>query len=368
MSSITYIGMDVHTSNYTLCCYTINSDRTFAETTVAPDYKNIIKYVERIRSQTGSDGFLLGYEAGYLGYSLYHQLTDAGYECVILAPTTMPQRKRNEPKTDIRDARAIARCLAFNTYSPVYVPDDEDNSIKEYIRLRDSKKAVVKTIKQQLVAFCARYGMIYQGKSKWTNVYINWLKSLKFGNPVLQKAFDDLLIEYSQATEKLRYYDEQIDEFSKTERYAENVKKLRCFIGIETHTAMALLSETGDFKRFRTANQYASYLGLVPGEHSSGNSRILTGITKAGNTHLRRLLTESAQCYTRGMPGTKSKTLRMKQHGNSSEVIAYADRANERLRRKFRRIMTTSNRNIAVTAIARELACFVWGLMTENIS
>ena len=148
----------------------------------------------------------------------------------------------------------------------------------------------------------------------------------------------------------------------------ENVQKLGCFAGIATRTAMSLLVEIGDFNRFKTAQQFSAYLGLVPGESSSGEKQIRTSITKAGNAHVRWLLTESAQHYGRGAIGKKSKRLLERQTGVAPEVVAYADKANERLKRKFYKIMLRSKRNIATTAVARELSCFIWGMMTGNIA
>ena len=129
MSSITYIGLDVHTSNYTICAYTIENDKTFAETTIKPDINELEKYLKRIQELQGENSrFICGYEAGCLGYSLYHQLTEKGYECIILAPTTMPKTP-NEIKTDKRDARKIAKCLAYGTYSKVFVPRDRKSVV-----------------------------------------------------------------------------------------------------------------------------------------------------------------------------------------------------------------------------------------------
>lgn len=164
--------------------------------------------------------------------------------------------------------------------------------------------------------------------------------------------------------------DSRIEELSRDERYSENVKKLSCLIGVKTHTALSMIVEIGDFKRFAEAEKLAAFLGLVPGENSSGGKTVRGSITKAGNSHLRRLLVEAAQCYTRGAVGHKSVDLKRRQSGNTPQVIAYADKANERLRRKFYR-MTLKNgtkRNVAATAIARELACFMWGLMTDNVA
>lgn len=143
---------------------------------------------------------------------------------------------------------------------------------------------------------------------------------------------------------------------------------MSCFLGVKTQTALSTLVEVGDFKRFASAQQFASYLGLTPGEDSSGGDQNRLGITKAGNSHIRTLLVEAAQSYTRGQIGYKSRTLKARQHGNPVEIITYADKANERMRRKYYRMVLSQGKktNIAKTAVARELACFIWGMMTGN--
>lgn len=369
MTSITYIGMDVHTTNYTLCCYTVEDDKTFANVQVRPEYTEILKYINRIRKQRGENTqFICGYEAGCLGYSLYHQLTSHGVECVILAPSTMPGTPGKKVKNDRRDAEKISRCLAYHMYKPVYVPDAEDDAVKEYIRMRDDVKAHLKETKQQIIAYYTRHGFQFNGKSCWTEKHLYWVENLQLPNPIYQETLREYLILYYDLSEKVQTYDKRIEELSRTERYAENVGKLCCFSGIATHTALSLLVEVGDFSRFKEAPHFAAYLGLVPGENSSGDKQRYTGITKAGNSHLRRLLIESAHCYGKGAVGKKSKALRERQAGNSPEVIAYADRAIDRLKRKYYRIALRSKHNIAKTAVARELACFIWGMMTNNIS
>ena len=138
MENTIYIGMDVHKDSYSLCCYCFDRDKVEYQQTIQADYRLILKYIERMRKNYGSDSeFICGYEAGCLGYSLYHQLTDHAINCVILAPTTMAVTNTNRVKTDRKDAANIARCLAFHTYSAVYVPDEEDNAVKEYLRMRN---------------------------------------------------------------------------------------------------------------------------------------------------------------------------------------------------------------------------------------
>lgn len=368
MTSIIYVGMDVHTTNFTLCCYDAATDSCFACIQTEPDYRKILSYLKRVEKNIGHKCcFLCGYEAGYLGYTLYHQLMDHDVDCVILAPTTIPTKK-NEPKTDRRDAKKISRCLAYHDYSPVYVPTSQDDAVKEYIRMRDDEKSTLKRIKQQILALCARHGQRFDGKSNWTLKHLAWLRKLDFENPILNETFREYLALYDQACNKVDLFDKRIEEFAQQEQYELRVKKLSCLLGISTHVALSTLVEVGDFKRFKTAPQFASYLGLVPGEKSSADSQKRLGITKAGNSHIRRLLIEAAQCYNRGGIGFKSKKLKAQQEGNPPEIIAYADRATERLKRKFQRMKYTKSWNTIVTAIARELACFIWGMMTDNIA
>ncbi len=371
MNSVVYVGMDVHKESYTMCCYTFDADIIQYQQKIASDYRLVLKYLEQIKKYFPEDAeYVCGYEAGCLGYTLYHQLTDHGAKCIILAPTTMAVTNTNRVKTDRKDAGNIARCLAFHTYSEVHVPTDEDNSVKEYIRMRDDQKKMFKSTKQQILAFVLRNGQRFEGgKTYWTIAHVKWLKSLTFKG-VFQDTLDEYLITYEYLKDKIERLDRKIEEHASSERYEKSVKKLSCLIGVKAHTALSVVVEIGDFQRFAKAEKFASFLGLVPSEDSSGDNRNRHGITKAGNSHLRRLLVESAQGYTRGAIGHKSIALKQRQQGNAPQVIAYADKANERLRRRFYKMTLTKaiNRNIATTAIARELACFMWGIMTDNIA
>lgn len=371
MNSIVYVGMDVHKDSYTVCCYSFDNDRVEYKQKLPSDYKMILKYLEKVRIIYSEDvEFICGYEAGCLGYSLYHQLTDHGVKCIILAPTTMAITNTNRVKTDKRDASNIARCLAFHTYSEVHVPTEEDNSIKEYIRMRGSQKEALKRTKQQTLALVLRQGKRFEGgKTYWTITHMKWLKSLKLGG-VTQETLEEYLVIYEYLTDKIERMDKRIEELASGEKYQEKVKKLVCLIGVKTHTALSMVVEVGDFERFAKPEKFAAFLGLVPSEDSSGDSQKRYGITKAGNNHLRRLLVESAQAYTRGAVGHKSKALKQRQQGNTPQVIAYADKANERLRRRFYKMTLSKgvNRNVAAVAIARELACFMWGLMTDHVA
>ena len=370
MISIVYVGMDVHKENYTVCCYSYERDKVEYKQTLPPDYRLILKYMEKVRTRYEGDvTFVCGYEAGCLGYSLYRQLKGHAVDCRILAPTTMGITNTHNVKTDRRDAANIARCLAFHTYSEVYVPDEEDNAVKEYIRMRDDQKLMLKKVRQQILAFVLRKGLRFEGgKTYWTIAHMKWLRKLEVSG-LDKETLSEYLITYDYLTEKIQRLDGRIEELASGDRYKEKVKDMGCFPGIKTHTALSMVVEVGDFKRFEKAPEFASFPGLVPSEDSSADSINRYRITKAGNSHLRRLLVEAAQSYGRGSVGHKSKALKQRQQGRPPEVTAYADRANERLRRRFYRMTLNKriNRNIATTAIARELACFIWGMMTENI-
>lgn len=269
-------------------------------------------------------------------------------------------------KTDARDAQMIAQCLSYGGYQAVYIPTEEDNAVKEYLRMRDDHKLALKKIKQQINAFCLRQGYHFEG-TKWTIKHMAWLKNLEL-SALYRESLNEYLISYEEQTAKIERFDKRIEEIASQLEYQKKVKELGCLLGIKTHTALSLMVETGDFQRFAKGNIYASFLGLAPGESSSGEHTNRTGISKAGNSHLRRLLIEASKEIRKGTIGYKSKDLRSRQNGNTTEVIMYADKANKRLRSKYYMMIRHGKKhNVAVTAVARELACFIWGMMTDNI-
>ena len=374
MKRIIKIGMDVHSTNYTLCaleCVFGEDDRLLGEVLVSPDYKQIIVFIENLKRKydlkEGDYDIVCGYEAGCLGISLYNQLTAANIKCVILAPSTMLTQQGKRIKTDARDAELIARCLATGTFHAVHIPTKEDEQVKEFVRMRDDQSLHLKKTKQQILAFCLRHGYRHKG-TNWTESHLKFLRSLDLQDTLDRETLDEYLITYDYLKDKLERLDARIAELASTERYQEKVGKLQCFIGIKTHTALTIIVETGDFHRFAKGNVYAAFLGLTPGEQSSGEHVNRTGITKAGNSHLRRLIIEAANGICKGSIGYKSKDLKARQEGNPPEVIAYADKANERLRRKYYKLSHRDKpKNVVKTAVARELACFIWGMMTDNI-
>ena len=374
MNRIVYIGMDVHTSNYTLCSldpgYGVKKDNYFAEVQFTNNFvTNVVNYVSNLKKKLKDCEFVCGYEAGCLGYSTYKDLTKAGIKCVIMAPSTMAVQKGGKKvKNDRRDARVIAQCLAYQTYKEVYVLSEHDEAVRGYLRMRDSHNKALKRIKQQIIAFCTGHGLFSPTKSNWTVAHLKWLKGLKFNDPVEQEIINEYLSSYTYLCDKIKAMDVRIEVLASEKQYCENVKKLRCIKGIETNVALTLLAEIGDFNRFSKPTDFAAYLGLIPGEQSSGDKVRGTGITKAGNSTLRQKLTEAAKGYWRGRIGMKSATFKKFEKELPKEVTEYALKANTRLQRKFFNMthVKGKNMNVAASACAREMACFVWGLITNH--
>ncbi|MGL9997449.1 hypothetical protein IGJ41_002732 [Enterococcus sp. DIV1537a] len=297
-----------------------------------------------------------------------YSLHNLGIACEILAPTTMYRSSKNKVvKNDRLDAKMIALNLANNTYREVYVPDEEDVSVKEYIRMMDDFKKSLKKIKQQIKAFLLRHGLKYEGKSSWTIAHMKWLTNLKLIG-LLKETLEEYLLQYDVLTDKIERFSQRIEDLLHQERYEEPVAQLRCLKGIDTAAAMTVHVEISDFTRFPTVKAFTAYLGLTPSEQSSGEKVNRSGITKQGNSTVRSTLVECANALVKGTIGMKSKRVKARQKGQESKVIAYADQAIERLQRKYHRMIYQGKpRNVAITAVARELACFIWGIETQKI-
>ena len=264
MNSIVYVGMDVHKESYTLACYDFETDSTKYVQKMPADYKMVLKYLDNIRRKYDRKvEIVCGYEAGCLGYSLYNELSSHEVNCIIIAPSTITYQDEKRIKTDRRDAGSIARAMGLGSFRDVYVPDEKDIEVKEYIRMKNDHKQALKSLKQQILALILRNGCNYDGKSYWTIKHRKWMKELELSE-LTREALDEYLLTLATLEEKIARMDQRIEELASEERYRENVKKLVCFIGIKTHAALSLICETSDFYRFSKAGNYASFLGVEP--------------------------------------------------------------------------------------------------------
>ena len=368
--------MDVHKDTYSLCSFDSLENYLFSETTIKAETAQVLSYIATVTKRFTDDEVLVvcGYEAGPTGFSLCRDLQKKNISCVVMAPSSLAkspdERKR---KTDKIDARSLALHLAHHSYKAVTVLSPELEAIKELTRTRAAVVKAQKRAKQNLLSFLLRKGMVYPygGRANyWTQKFFAWLKTLEFTNASDKYSFDEYLAEVHHQMSRVSRLDEKIAEVAKDPLINEGVKKLCCFNGISTVTAVSFISEIGDFSRFAKATYFASFLGLSPGLHSSGLSNQKLGITKAGNKNLRRLLIEAAQSMSHSqIGGKKSQRLLARQKDMDPLVITYADKATERIKRKrTAMIFRGVNANKATTAAAREMACFIWGMMTNNIA
>ena len=204
--------------------------------------------------------------------------------------------------------------------------------------------------------------MVYRGGNYWTGKHEQWLKALKFDNIYSEETFNEYFYQIKELEEKRRRMEDRIEQIAADEAYKEPVDKLKCFKGIATLIALSCVVEIGDFRRFMKAEEFMAFLGLIPSEESSGEKRKQGGITKAGNIHLRKLLIEASWHYRRY--NVVSKRLAVRRRGQPAGIISYANKAGKRLSKKYSRLMFNGKRSqVAVTAVARELAGFVWGMM-----
>ena len=368
-----YVGIDVHKDTYSLCCFDFQRNELSDEITIRTTTKGVIKYPEAIRKKHREEVlFACGYEAGPTGYGLCRGLQKAGYGCVVMAPTTMsnPDGKRRI-KTDRIDARAISRILAYKSYSQVHLPSEEIEALKEYTRARYAKKRMLKKAKQELLSFLLRNGKTYpESGHYWTEKFFNRIKTVQFSKKWMQEAFNEYLAEVYSLKAKIERMDMKIREIAGLEIIKDKVDKLVCFSGIDVSTAVETVVEINDFTRFATAAQFVSYLGLCPGQDSGGKRKTMLPLTKAGNCRVRTLLCESAKAIKRTNPyGQKSGRILERQKNASPEIVAYADKATKRIRTKMKNLEECGkNYNVSSAAGARELACFVWGMMNGKIA
>ena len=372
MESIIYVGMDVHKDTYSVCCYKSSEDRNYFEKKMKATSSNIIKYLNCVKKEFGDETiFVCGYEAGPTGFGLYRDLQKAGYICVVMAPTSLKKAPGKRVKNDTVDARYLAKTLFTKDYSEVHVITKHEEAIKEYCRMRLSIKKELKTAKQLLQSFLLRQDKKYtEGTTYWTWNHRKWLKTIIFEDSYLQEAFNEYMITINTLEDRLKNIEHRIEEIAQDSAIKEKVEKLVCFCGIETLTAVTIAAEIGDFNRFQKAYHFANYIGFGWAEDSSGKKEKVLGMNKCGNINIRRLLTESAKSIKKtNSRGKKSKRLIDRQKGKDPKVIAYADRCRYRLKNKMTHLESKGKHsNVSSTAAARELACFIWGMMTDNIA
>jgi transposase len=355
----TYVGVDAHKKDLFIAML-VGTQATPVTWTVPNEPQAIRRLVRKVEREAPGP-VRMCYEAGPCGYALQRQATTERVSCQVIAPALIPRKPGERVKTNRRDARKLAELLRAGLLTDVRPPTPEEEAVRDLCRARDDAREDVQRCRHRLGKLLLRRGLHYPGRN-WTRAHRRWVDSLTWTQPAERAVVDDYQLAIDQLEARLAELDARLGAIAETEPYRDPVGWLRCFRGIDTLTAILILAELHDFRRFQSARALMSYLGLVPGENSSGEKHRRGRITKTGNALVRRLLVETAWHYQH-RPGV-GVALTRRRKGQPGRVIAVADKAQQRLCRRFRRLAAEHKPapKIAV-AIARELAGFLWAAL-----
>jgi transposase len=367
MSKIRFVGLDVHAD--TIAVAVAEPDGTVRSVGVIP---NRLESIRKLAGKLGPVRHLrVCYEAGPTGYVLYWQWAALGVACEVVAPTLVPTKAGDRVKTDRRDAEKLARCYRAGELTPVWVPDDAHEALRDLVRAREAAKKDQLRARHRLGKFLLRHGQrpVAAGKA-WTKKYLAWIKTqVRFEQPALEATLAHYLQEVEHAAEQILKLEQAIDEAVAGAR-----PQIRCVIealqalrGVAQMTAATIVCELGSLSRFESPRQLMGYSGLVSREHSTGNRIRRGAITKTGNAHLRRVLVEAAWAYQHRPNVTGFLLRRQKSLALSDEVKQIAWKAQYRLHKRYRAFtLRGKNKNQIVTALGRELLGFVWAIAVHT--
>ena len=357
----TYVGLDAHKKSIVIAVRAPGAKRP-RELTIPHEARTVARWAKKLLREFPGP-VVCAYEAGPCGYALQRQLVGLGLECQVVAPGLIPVKPGERVKTDRRDARKLAELLRAGLLTEVHPPSPAQEAVRDLCRSRDDARQDLMRCRHRLSKFLLRGGITWtRGRKHWTQAHHAWLRGLRLEHEAAQAVLETYLLAIEQTDERLRSLDAKLAALSGQEPYATPVAWLRCFRGIDTTSAMMIVAELHDIRRFQTARDLMSYLGITPSEHSSAGRRRLGGITRAGNSRARRILIEAAWHY-RHRPAV-SLPLRKRRQGQPAPIVALADRAQQRLYRRYWRLLERGKApNQVVTAMARELTGFLWAAL-----
>lgn len=365
--NILFIGLDTH-KTFTEVAYI--EDQRGAEAIhlgrILSNKQSIKKLVRQIESKYPQATLHFVYEAGPCGYWIYRYITSLAHCCYVIAPSLIPKKPGDKVKTDKRDALKLAKLLKSEDLTPIYVPEPEDEAVRDLSRLRQTAMEDLKDAKYQLKAFLLRNNIQCKTKDNWSLKHLRWLTELILPTPCQQIVLQETIQTISERTNRLKRLDNELEHHVKKWRYYPVVKAIQALRGVRLLVATGVIAELGDLTRFDHPRKLMSYLGLVPSEHSSGSKRRLGAITKCGNSRARRLLVEGAHGYR--YEANISTEMQIRQEGLSKEIIDIAWQAQLRLCRRYQRLIHKGkHRNVIVTAIAREMIAYIWAISREVV-
>lgn len=306
------------------------------------------------------------YEAGPCGYWIYRLITSLGHCCYVVAPSLIPKKPGEKIKTDKRDALKLAKLLKSEDLTPIYVPEPEDEAVRDLSRAREVAMKDLKDAKYQLKALLLRNNINYKGTANWSQKHLRWLTELVLPHPAQHIVLQEFLQTITERISRLERLDNELTHHVHQWRYYPVVKAIQAMRGVRLLVATGVVAELGDLTRFDHPRKLMSYLGLVPSEHSSGGKRHIGAITKCGNGRARRLLVEGAHTYR--YAANISTDMQKRQEGLSKDIIDIAWKAQLRLCKRYKKMIAKGKHyNLVVTAIAREMIAYIWAIAKEVV-
>jgi transposase len=359
-ATTSWVAMDTDAANIQVAIFRGEGKDPDEEFQVGSDSRGIGRLKKKLEKEPGPVKCV--YEAGPCGYGLYRQLREAGYECEVIAPSLTPRKPGQQVKTNRLDARRLAVYYRGGQLTPVRIPDEKQETLRDMLRARDDVRRDVMQRRQRLNGFLLRHGHHFQdGKNRWTQKHWAWIRSQS-----LEGKLDVVLNEYitavEQSQEQLKRFDQQIEEAAQKPEYARKVARYSVLRGVRTLSAMTIIAEGGDLRQYAGAAAFMGSTGMVPRESSTGDHQRRGSITKAGNGYLRRILIEAAWAYQKRAHG--GATIQKRRQDQPEWLIAIARKADQRLHQKFAKLQYRYNKKtvVAAVAVARELAGFIWAI------
>lgn len=356
---VRFIGLDVHAESLVIAVAEGGGQQS-PEVWKKIPYK-LPQLLDELRLLGRHATLRVCYEAGPTGFGLQRFLQTQGIDCVVVAPALVPRKAGVRIKTDRRDACNLAQYLRSGELTPIWIPDEQTEAIRDLERAREDARLAERRARQHLLKFLLRHDRRFTaGKQHWTRTHWRWILQQRFEHEPLHRVLADYIRTAQEASDRVRRLSQDIGELIQGWALAPLVKNLQAFHGVQQLTAVAVSAEIGNFQRFRKATQFMAFTGLIPSEQTTGEKKRQGGITKTGNKHVRRMLIEAAWHYDDCHLGA-SAALQKRREGVPPEIVAIAEKARRRLRCKAHRLRRArKSPNKIVTALARELAGFLW--------
>ncbi len=357
-----YVGLDVHKDSISVAYAADGGSEVIFLGRFGTRHCDIDSFVRKMQSH--SPHLVFVYEAGPCGYWLYRYFCRKDFPCWVVSPTLIPRRAGDRVKTDRRDAMQLARLMRSGDLTPVYVPETEDEAIRDLSRAREATRDDLNRARHRLKSFLLRHDVRYAGRANWGGPHLRWLATLVMPTPASQFVLQELINVISEQHDRLQRIECELRDQAMRWRLYPVVEAYQALRGVQFIVAITAVAELGDVSRFDNPRQLMKYIGLTPSEHSSGNNRRLGGITKTGNGHVRRVLIEAAKAY-RHKPKVSPAMLK-RQERLPKTICEIAWKAQQRLCKRYRALSARGKHaNTVTAAIAREIVAFMWAISKE---